>query len=291
MRFSLAISMCDVSHYLPLARAAEASGWDAVCVPEGGPWTEATSNAYRGGQRWWGPETPFLDPFVVIPAMAAVTERIHFYTNVYKLPIRSPLLTARAVASAWALAPGRIALGVGLGWNKEEFDALGVDFTTRGERADEALEILRRVWTGDWIEYTGRHYTLPRLRQSPAIAGSIPVYVGGDSPHAMRRAARFGDGWLSRAPAIDDVIALIPQLREVLEREERSSEGFEILAMCPEATDVAGLTRLSEAGVHDVQVWPWNRFDVALEDLSGKLDSVKRFAEEVIAPLRAARGG
>lgn len=294
MRFALAISMCDPAHYLPLAQAAEAAGWDAVCVPDGGPWTERTTVSYRGGRRWWSPDTPFLDPFVVIPAMASRTERIRFYTNVFKLPIRSPLLTARTVASAAALAPGRIALGVGLGWNREEFDALGVDFETRGERADEILEILERVWRGDWVEFHGRHYAFERLVQSPAPPVRVPIYVGGDSAAAMRRAARFGDGWCSRAPAADDVIALVPRMREILERAGRSTEGFEVFAMCPDAMDPEPLRRLEAAGVTEVQVWPWSRYDVGLGDLPGKLESVARFAEEVIAPLRsggASRGG
>lgn len=287
MKFSLAISMCDPSHYLPLARAAEAAGWDSVCVPDGGPWTETTTEAYKGGGRWWGPDTAFLDPFVVISAMAAVTERIRFYTNVYKLPLRSPLHTARAVASAWALAPQRIALGIGLGWNREEFDALGIDFDTRGERTDEAIEILRRLLTGDWVEYEGKHHRLPRLRQSPWIPVPLPLYVGGDSSFALRRAARYGDGWIARAPLVDDVIALIPKLHAALEQAGRLADGFEILAMCPDAVDRDSLRRLAEAGVNEVEVWPWNRYEVDLADLPGKLDCVARFAEEVVAPLRA----
>lgn len=291
MKFSLAISMCDPSHYLPLAQAAEAAGWDSVCVPDGGPWTAATTEAYgTGGERWWGPETAFLEPFVVIPAMAAVTQRIRFYTNVYKLPARSPLHTARAVASAWALAPGRIALGIGLGWNREEFEALDIDFDSRGGRADEAIEILRRLWTGDWIEFEGRHFELPRLRQTPAIGERLPIYAGGDSAVAMRRAARFCDGWIARAPAADDVISLVPSMREALDREGRTLEDFEILAMCPDAVEESSLLVLAEGGVDEVELWPWNRYDVALADLPGKLDAVERFAREVIDPLRSMLG-
>ncbi len=292
MKFSLAISMCDPSHYCPLARAAEAAGWDSVCVPDGGPWTDATTEAYdTGGERWWGPDTAFLEPFVVIPAMAAVTERIRFYTNVFKLPTRSPLHTARAVASAWALAPGRIALGIGLGWNREEFDALGIDFDTRGSRADEEIDILRRVLAGEWVEFDGRHYTLPRLRQAPSIPERLPIYAGGDSNVAMRRAARSCDGWIARAPAVDDVIELVPRMREALEREGRSIEDFQILAMCPEALDEASLLMLADGGVDEVELWPWSRYDVGLDDLPGKIDSVTRFAREVIEPLRGMLGG
>ena len=292
MRFSLAISMCDPSHYLPLARSAEAAGWDTVCVPDGGPWTRTTTEAYgKGGKRWWGPETAFLEPFVVIPAMAAVTERIRFYTNVYKLPARSPLHTARAVASAWALAPGRIALGIGLGWNREEYDALGVDFDSRGGRADEALQVLRGLLSGDWFEFEGRHHKLPELKQSPWIPQHLPIFAGGDSRVAMRRAARFCDGWIARAPEAEQVIELIPKMRGALEERGRSFDGFEVLAMCPDASDETNLLRLAGAGVDEVEIWPWDHYGVDLSDLPAKLETVERFAQEVIGPVRAALEG
>jgi probable F420-dependent oxidoreductase len=291
MRFSLALSMCDPSHYLPLAQAAEKSGWDSVCVPDGGPWTASTSESYGTstdtGDRWWGPETAFLDPFVVISAMAAVTERIHFLTNVYKLPARSPIHTASAVASARALAPGRIALGIGLGWNREEFEALGIDFESRGRRADEAIVILRKLLAGEWVEFEGEHFTLPRLKQSPSSAEPLTIYAGGDSPAAMRRAARLCDGWIARAPDVDEVSALVGKMKVALEREGRAIEDFPILAMCPDATDETALIRLREAGVDEVELWPWNRFGTGLDDLPGKCRAVERFAEEIIEPLRS----
>jgi probable F420-dependent oxidoreductase len=287
MKFTLAISMCDPSHYLPLARAADAAGWDAVCVPEGGPWTERTSVAYRGGARWWGADTPFLDPFVVIPAMAAVTQRVRFYPNVYKLPIRSPLLTARTVASASVLSGGRVGLGIGLGWNRDEFVALGVDYEERGGRTDEALEILKLLWSGEQVEYHGRYFDFAPLEQSPVPAGAVPIYVGGDTGPALRRAARFGDGWCSRAPEPDDVAALVPRLARALEEEGRSLEGFAVMAMCPSVQDADGFRRLAASGVNEVQVWPWLRYGLGLGDLPGKLDAVSRFAEEVIVPMQA----
>jgi len=232
-----------------------------------------------------------MDPFVVIPAMAAVTQRIHFHTNVFKLPARSPVHTASAVASIWALAPGRLALGIGLGWNRDEFDALGIDFDTRGGRADEAIGILRRLLAGEWVEFAGKHYNLPRLKQSPSISAPLPIYAGGDSPVAMRRAARFCDGWIARAPEVDDVAAAILRMQAVLEREGRSMKDFWILAMCPDATEDSQLIRLAESGVDEVELWPWNRYGIELDDLPGKCEAVERFGHEVIEPLRARLAG
>jgi probable F420-dependent oxidoreductase len=286
MKFTLAISMCDPSHYLPLATAAEACGWDAVCVPEGGPWTKLTSIAYEGGERWWGPDTAFLDPFVVIPAMAAVTDRIRFYTNVLKVPIRSPLLLARAVASAAVLSGDRVALGVGLGWNRDEFEALGVDFETRGPRTDEALEVLKLLFQGGMVEFHGEYFDFPPLQQAPVPGAAVPLYVGGDSAPALRRAARHGDGWIARAPDVEGVVDLLPRLDAALAAEGRDRSGFEIHAMCPNASEVAQFQRLAGAGVTDAEVWPWNRYGVSLADLAGKIESVERFAKEVIEPLR-----
>lgn len=287
MDFSLALSMCDPSHYLPLARRAEQAGWDSVCVPEGGPWTEATSEAYKtGGKRWWSADTPFLDPFVVIPAMAAVTERIRFHTNVFKLPAHSPLHVARSIASMDALAPGRFDLGIGLGWNREEFDALGVDYASRAGRTDEAIGLVRRLAAGEWVELEGRHFQLPRLRLAPAIREPLRIYCGGDSPPALRRAARLCDGWIARTPDPEALAGALERMDAALEAAGRSREGFRILAMCPDATDVETLLRLAALGVDEIALWPWNRDGVGLEDLPGKLDSVERFGDEVIGPVR-----
>lgn len=291
MKFSLAISMCDPSHYVPLARAAEAAGWDSVCVPDGGPWTESTTEAYGTGKAMVGagdalPRAlrrdrgdgggdrahPLLHERVEAPGPFAAPHGAHGRVGL-------------------GLAPGRIGLGIGLGWNREEFDALGVDFDTRGGRADEALGIVRALLRGEWVEHRGRHFTIPRLRQSPVVSGPLPIYVGGDSPVAMRRAARLGDGWIARAPSVDDVIALVPRMRGVLAREGRDFAGFDVLAMCPDASDEASLLLLAEGGVDEIELWPWNRYGVGLDDLPGKLDAVARYADEVIAPVRSVLGG
>ena len=122
--------------------------------------------------------------------MAAVTERIRFFTNVFVLPMRNPFPVAKQVATAAALSGGRVSLGVGMGWCEEEFDLLEQPFAGRGKRADEQLEVLRKLWAGGWVEHHGDHYDFPRLEMSPSLDAPVPILVGGISDAALRRAAR-----------------------------------------------------------------------------------------------------
>jgi len=109
----------------------------------------------------------------------------------------------------------------------------------------------------------------------------------GVAARAMRRAARFCDGWIARAPGIDELAQTIPRMQAALEREGRSLAGFRVLAMCPDAIDESQLLRLADLGVDEIQLWPWNRYGVGLEDLPGKTEAVARFAEELILPIRS----
>ena len=189
MKFSLALPMLPAHHFIPLAQAAEAAGYGSIAVPESVFFPEEVSAKYpysSDGGRFWAAETPFLDPFVAIPAMAAVTERISFFTNVLKLGIRDPLLVAKTVSSIAALADGRLGLGVGLSWIPEEFEWLGKDMRTRGARTNEAIEIIRLVCTGEFVEFHGKHYEFGRLMVRPVPTQPIPIYVGGLSEPGLK---------------------------------------------------------------------------------------------------------
>ena len=174
MRFSFSTYQVPVDQLLDVARAAEEIGFDGVSVPDSVFYPEAVSADYPytfDGSRMWGPDDPYPEPWVLIPAMAAVTERLRFYPSVYKVAIRQPLLMAKTVASAAALAgPGRIAFGIGLSWMPEEFEWLSEDMKTRGKRVDEAMEIFRLVLQPDpgWVEYHGQHYDFCLLYTSDA---------------------------------------------------------------------------------------------------------------------------
>ena len=289
MRFTVPFPMLPADHLPPLAQAAEEAGFDAIAVPDSVFYPEAVSADYPyspDGSRFWAPETPFADPFVSVAAMAAVTERIRFYTNVVKLPIRSPLLVAKQVSTLAVLSRDRFALGVGLSWMPEEFAWTGTDKRTRGARTDEAIEIVRAVCSGGgprWVEHHGRHYDFDRLMISPAPEHPVPIYVGGHAEPSLRRAARLGDGWISANSTLDELAPLVGQLQRHLDGCGRAGDPFVISALALDASRPDGFRRMEELGVTDAQVVPWFLYGGDPGVLSTQRDSLMRFADEVIA--------
>jgi probable F420-dependent oxidoreductase len=286
MKFSVALPMLPPEHFLPLARAAEDAGYDGIAVPESVFFPEKVSAGYpytADGGRFWAPETPFLDPFVAIPAMAAVTERINFYTNVLKLGIRDPLLVAKTVSSAAALADGRVGLGVGLSWIPEEFEWLGKDMRTRGARTNEAIEIIRLVCSGEWVEYHGEHYDFGRLIVRPVPTRPVPIYVGGLSEPGLKRAARLADGWISVANTTAEIAEVAPRLEALRTEYGRRDVPFEIKALCTDVFDLDGFRRMEELGVTDAMVCPWYFRPGDVDALDHQVDAVTWFGEEIVA--------
>jgi probable F420-dependent oxidoreductase len=292
MRFTVPLPMLPPHHYVPMARAAEANGFATVAVPDSVFFAESVSGDYpftADGQRWWPAETPFLDPFVAIPAMAAITERITFVTNVLKLPLRNPLLVAKQVASIAALSGDRLRLGVGVSWMPEEFAWTGTDMRTRGARTDEAIEVIRAVCAGGgprWVEHHGRHHHFDRLMISPAPELPVRVLVGGHSDAAMRRAAR-NDGWISANVTAAELTELVHRLRGHLDDAGRSSDGFEVNALAVDVLDADGFRRLGALGVTECQVVPWYFYGGDPAALDVQLDSLARFADTVMTQMEA----
>ncbi len=289
LKFALALPMLEPSHYLPLARAGEAAGFSSIGVPDSVFYPESVSAEYpytSDGQRFWSAETPFLDPFVAIPAMAAVTERISFFTNVLKLAIRDPLLVAKTVSSISALADGRIGLGIGLSWIPEEFEWLGKDMRTRGARTDEAIQILRLVQSGEFVEFHGSHHDFGRLMVRPVGSRPVPIYVGGLSEPGLRRAARLGDGWISAANTFEEVASVLPRLRDLRVECGLGDEPFEIKAMCTDVFDRSGFERMAEQGVTEAMVCPWYYLPGDVDSLEHQLASVEWFGAEIISGWR-----
>lgn len=294
MRFTVPLPMMPAHHYVPMAQAAEAAGFHSIAVPDSVFFPETVSGDYPftdGGERWWAADTPFVDPFVAIPAMAAVTERITFLTNVVKLPLRSPLLVAKQVASIASISKDRFRLGVGVSWMPEEFAWTGTSMRTRGARTDEAIDIIKSVCAGggpQWVEHHGKHHDFDRLMISPAPEQPVRILVGGHSDVAMQRAARH-DGWISANCSEAEIVELVTRLRTHLDEQGKEpGPDFEVNALAVDVLDAAGFRRLEEAGVTECQVVPWFFYGGDPSALDVQIESLSRFADTVMTEMEAS---
>ncbi len=290
MRFTISLPFTPPDHLLPIARAAESTGWDAISVPDSVFFPEEVSAGYpytSDGKRFWPAEAPWPDPWVAIPAMAAVTERLSFFTNVMKVGIREPLLVAKTVTSTAAMFEGRIGLGVGLSWIPEEFSWLGQEMKTRGKRLDEGIEILRACLAGGWVEHHGKHYDFDRLMMAPAPVEPVPIYVGGHSEPALKRAARLGDGWIAVQVTPEEIAQTVPKLHSFREEYGTADRPFEIKVTPMVMPSIEAMDELAALGVTDVITVPWYFYGGDPEALDTKLRDLERFADEIITPIRA----
>jgi len=231
MRFSYAESMCDPSHYLPLAVAADACGWSSFCVPDSICYPEVSDSTYPytpDGNREFLEGKPFIEPFSLIPAMGAVTENLRFTTFVMKLPIRNPTLVAKSAASVAVLTGNRFGFGVGLSPWPEDFVVTGSQWKARGARMDEMIEIIRGLCTGEYFEFHGVHYELPSIKICPVPTEPLPILIGGHAEPALRRAARIGDGWMPLVPPDDSGKSATEKIRQHLETAGRDPADFGI---------------------------------------------------------------
>jgi probable F420-dependent oxidoreductase len=288
MRFCYAESMTDPSFYAPLARAAEEAGFASMMIPDSICYPRRADSRYPfnpGGSREFLEDKPFLEPFSLIPALGAVTRQLRFITFVLKLPVRHPVLAAKQATSTAVLTGDRLVLGVGTSPWREDYDVLGVDWATRGQRLDEEIAILRGLAAGGYFEYHGKIFDLPPVKISPVPAKPIPVLIGGHSDAALRRAARLGDGWLHGGGDLAELPALLARLAEHRRTAGTADRPFEIHVISADAYTVDGIARLTDQGVTDVITgfrWPYHTGPDP-EPLPAKLAKLRHFADTIIA--------
>jgi probable F420-dependent oxidoreductase len=259
---------------LPLARRAEQLGFAGVAVADHLVVPARIDTAYPGGVRNWDQQTDWPDPWVSIGAMAGATTRLRFVTNVYVLPIRDPLVTAKAAATAAVLSGGRVVLGAGVGWMAEEFRQLGLSFRTRGARTDEIIAILRRAWATGRVEFHGRFYDFDEVHVRPVPAQPVPLWIGGESERAVDRAARLGDGWIS-GRTLPEVAPLINLLHRRRQEAGRDTLPFDVAVSARQAPSPVERADLERAGVGHLKVQPWatGPASASLDDKLGALDA------------------
>lgn len=190
----------------------------------------------------WGPydeNDPFHDPFVMFGYLAAITDRIELATGVLILPQRQTVLVAKQAADLDLLSGGRLRLGVGVGWNYVEYDALGEDFSTRGRRADEQIGLLRELWRGDVLRFDGEFDSIDRGVVVPSPGRQIPIWVGGFSRRAFERGVMLGDGFIF-AGNEERVHGALTDVRELAARRGRKLDAFGLDYVATTPTTPAG---------------------------------------------------
>jgi len=179
-----------------------------------------------------------------------------------------------------------VALGIGVGWMEDEFALLGQDFKSRGRRTDEMIAVMRKLWAGGMVEHHGRFYQFDRLQMSPACPHPIPLYAGGLSEAALRRAAALCDGWISDIHTSAELQEIVARLRRYRSEAGRSEEELSIVAAASDAFDADGIRRLGDLGVTHYTSMPWLLYGGRMDVLEDKLAGLRRFAAEVIEKVR-----
>ena len=286
MKFVLSGSFTPVAHLPELAMVADQTGWDMIALSDHtvNPETLTVPYPYTSdGSRRWPEFTDWPDQIVMMGAFATVTKRLRFTTTAYVLPMRNPFLAAKAISTAAVISDNRVVLTIGVGWSKDEFQLLGQDFHTRGKRTDEMVEVMKLLWTGKYVEYHGKYYDFDRIEMNPPPTKPIPIWVGGISDAALRRAARIGDGWLTDLQPAAEIVECIEKIRQYRKEYGREPNDFDVLATPMDVFDIDGYKRLEEQGVTRIMSQPWMIYSPGTKDLQLEKDAIHRYADEVIS--------
>src|SRR3954447_20746367 len=216
--------MTDPKYYIPLAKAADEAGYHAMTIPDSLAYPRDSDSTYpytEDGNREFLDGKAFIESFALIGALSAVTTRLHFNIFVLKLPIRPPALVAKQAGSLAAMFDNRLGLGVGTSPWPEDYELMGVPFAKRGKRMDECIEIIKGLTTGEYFEFHGEFYDIPKTKMTPAPTKPVPILVGGHAEAALKRAARC-DGWMHGGGDPGELNRLIKRLNQI--RDEQSEE-------------------------------------------------------------------
>ncbi len=285
MKFVLSTSFSTVSHLTSIAPVADDHGWHAMSFSDHvvNPQTIRTPYPYtEDGSRRWPSFTDWPDPWVMIGALSTITRNLRFTNNVFVLPMRNPYLVAKAISTAAIVSDYRVTPAFGVGWSEDEFQLMQQDFRTRGKRADEMIEIMRLLWSGAMVSYQGEHYQFEPMEMNPAPAQKIPIWIGGISNPALRRAARLADGWVTDLQTSAEIIDSIARI-DTWRKEYGRVGDFDIMATPSDAYDVDSYRRLEDAGVTHIMTMPWPFYHGDTQELDKKIDGIKRYADDIIS--------
>jgi probable F420-dependent oxidoreductase len=287
-----------------LARRADALGYDSIFVTDRMLIPVASTSGYPyspTGAFPLGPDEPWLEALTAVTWLTTITQRIHVGTSVLVVPYRNPVFTARALATADYLSGGRVILGAGIGWWREEFEAVGVPFAERAARTDESLRIMKEIWTKPRVAFEGRFWRIAEaggVRPHPAQRPHIPIWIGGHSEAALRRVVAIGDGWhpLGLRPPValhpPEMAAAVRHLRDLAVAAKRDPREITITFKGPVKLDPAApknrvpLTGSPAQIVEDLSAYVLAGvehfvLDFSVPTVPEMLDVLERFAADV----------
>lgn len=223
----------------------------------------------KGGKQPTGPDGHWLEPLTLLTTFGAVTKQIRLGTNILIAALRRPVVLAKTLSTLDTLTGGRVDLGVGVGWQREEYDAAGLSFAGRGRQLDHTLEVCQTLWTQQTAAYQSDELTFEKIHQMPKPAqdGGVPIWVSGTvNARVAKRLARFGSGWIPWGDASADVATGITQMGELLKAEGRDIADYQVVGGLPVVLDdnglidikqtVAAVPALVAAGATDLRIRP-----------------------------------
>jgi probable F420-dependent oxidoreductase len=296
MKFWLSlVSVGETEQMVEIAKYAEELGFSGITAADHLVMPTKIDSKYPytpDGEVFWPEKTPWPDPWVTLATMGAVTKKLQLMTNIYLAALRDPFTAAKAISTAAVFNEGRIACGVASGWIKEEYDLAGVDFASRGRRLDELLDAMRALWTGEKVSHRGEFFNFDAL-MCPAPKKKIPIWCGGGTKPAIRRAAK-NDGWLPLPMTLSQMNEAAAHIRDLRTTNGLPLEGFTICFAPAEPFTPTVADGARKIGIEDVIVigpWipsPWDieQWTDAGDDfrkLEVKKKAMRRYAETVIA--------
>lgn len=224
-------------------------------------------------------DMPYPDVWTSLAAMAAVTSTIKLSTAVYVLPLRNPIEVAKATGTIARISNNRLILGAGAGWMREEFDVYDVDFKTRGRRMDETIDVLQKLWNGGYVSHEGEFFQFPELAIEPAPDRPVPIYIGGESEPAFKRAARC-QGWIGAGNKIDEVAPILARLWHHRELAGTQTQDFETVIAIEELSETDQLKELEQQGLSSLVFGYAHNYSASLDEKRGQMD---RFANAIMS--------
>lgn len=286
MRFGVAFATTGPAIEGPglaeIARTAERLGYDSLWSVEHVVVPVGYTSQYPYGQNGPPEKISIPDPFIPLAYAAAVTSTIRLGTAAAVLPEHQPLRVAKTVATLDRLSGGRAILGVGVGWLKEEYEALQIDFASRGRRLEAMVEALRELWRDGPSSFESEFFSwgLIESNPKPARPGGVPIHITGHAPVVARRAARIGDGFLPGLNSVEEFETIIAIVREECDRIGRDIAEIELTAGCNIASyDVDTVRRFADAGANRVHSVAFG------ETVQEVCDQLTRYAETVMAEV------